>query len=112
MQKNDELVKKLRLAYKGRLPEKIKAVESQWEALRTVWNNEKLKAFHKLIHKFYGTSGSYGYPEVSELLEMLDAQLRELYFEKPSTEQENNIEKNIQEIRHMVAKIIRSGPDD
>lgn len=110
MQNDDDLLQ-LRLAYKEKLPEKLKAIEVQWKELQSIWSKEKLNDLYKLVHKFHGSAGSYGYVDMAKILNVLEMQLHELNLNsvaKPTQEQENNIEKTVIEMKTIILNMLQS----
>jgi chemotaxis protein histidine kinase CheA len=107
---DDDLIKTLRAAYKEKLPEKIASLNAEWDDLLKKWDNEKIDSFYKLVHKLSGSSGSYGYPEISEATRELEIYLKELIHNKISiTDKEmREIEIKLESIKTVINKIISS----
>jgi HPt (histidine-containing phosphotransfer) domain-containing protein len=106
--KDDELIRSLRAMYKAKLPEKMAEIEAEWKALSSTWENEKFKKFLHRIHKFCGSSGSYGYPEISAATRELEVYIKELLPANRSLleHETNRLQELIQAIKALVEATI------
>ena len=50
----------------------MKDIEHNETLHNTDWDDERCKIFYKMIHQFNGTAGSYGYPEISQIVAKLE----------------------------------------
>lgn len=108
LMQDDEFMQTLRQLYAGKLPEKLHEINSQWEMVLAAQDNEKLKILHNTIHKFCGSSGSYGYPEISQVTRGLEMYLKTLIQQdKPlSVAEKAEIQELLQKIQTVVESII------
>lgn len=111
---NDELINTLRANYKKKLPDKMKTIKLQWDELQKEWGNEKIESLFKSIHMLNGSSGSYGYPEISEVAKELEIYLKEL-FQHHQSFSENHIREiqvKLEKINIVINKILLSTQDE
>lgn len=111
MNESEDLLKSLRLMYREKLQTKINDIESQFDNLHNMtWNDEKCKDFYKMVHQFNGSSGSYGYPEISEVVAKLETYIKPFIgmVDSISTEQEKEIKEKIQDIKYAVELVLAS----
>lgn len=66
----------LYVAYTRNLPDKINMLEKQWQELSQQWSHEKLIEFHRAVHSLCGSSGTYGYKELSHTARELEVYLK------------------------------------
>ena len=108
---SDEITKTLRLAYRDKLLIKINEAIKQWDNLVGVtWQDEQCKAFYKMIHQFNGSSGSYGYLDVSNELSSLEMHVKALMDQdgKISAEEHMKIKNKLDEINNLIKAILAS----
>ncbi len=59
-------LEKLKQRYTRDLPEKVTRIESAITALLTTpWDEMSCSSAHRLVHSLTGSSGTYGFPEIS-----------------------------------------------
>ena len=75
-------LEKLKSEYKAQLPEKIAAIQSDWQLLNTNWQNERMVQLHRNVHSLIGTSGTFGFNDVSKTARTLEEQLKPLLTHK------------------------------
>ncbi len=76
----EERFKRLKLQYAEQVPEKISAIVEDWQNTKETGDQETLKRLHRNVHSLVGTSGTFGFSDLS-------LQARELEIElKPFTE--------------------------
>src|SRR3982750_724421 len=64
--------------YSKNLPKKIQAIETQWQNLLQHWSMERFKDFHREVHSLCGSSGTYGYMELSKAAREMEIYLKSL----------------------------------
>lgn len=72
----EDHLKKLKSQYAQQLPQKISALIPEWESLQQEWTKEKATLFHRNIHSLIGTSGTFGFIELSKKARELETQLK------------------------------------
>jgi diguanylate cyclase (GGDEF)-like protein len=99
-------LKALYVSYSQNLPGKITAIENQWQALQTNWNEDALHDFHREIHSLCGSAAIYGYEKVSLAARELEVYLRTMDEDKmPLTpEAEKEITTAIPKLRAAIAE--------
>ncbi|HOY21612.1 MAG TPA: diguanylate cyclase [Cellvibrio sp.] len=75
-------LEKLKSEYKAQLPEKIAAIKSDWQLLNSTWQNERIVQLHRNVHSLIGTSGTFGFNDVSKTARTLEEQLKPLLTHK------------------------------
>jgi diguanylate cyclase (GGDEF)-like protein len=75
-------LEKLKSEYKAQLPERISAIKSDWQLLNTTWQNERIVQLHRNVHSLIGTSGTFGFNDVSKMARTLEEQLKPLLTHK------------------------------
>ena len=63
---------KLKGDYKTQLPEKIGAIASEWRALLVNWQPEHMVKIHRNVHSLIGTSGTFGFGDISKTARALE----------------------------------------
>ncbi|MGI9590974.1 MAG: Hpt domain-containing protein [Myxococcota bacterium] len=69
---------RLRAVYQRQLPEKLAGLESQLRAARAAGDRESLVVARREAHSLKGSSGSYGFSEVSRELQVIEDTLEDL----------------------------------
>ncbi len=70
-------LKDLLIQYQKNLPDKIVSFEQQWQELQQQWDPEKMETLHRDIHSLCGSSGTYGYVELSKIARQAEIYLKE-----------------------------------
>lgn len=65
-------LEKLKGEYKAQLPEKIGAIASEWQALLVNWQPEHMVKVHRNVHSLIGTSGTFGFGDISKTARTLE----------------------------------------
>ncbi|RYY74081.1 MAG: diguanylate cyclase [Gammaproteobacteria bacterium] len=65
-------LEKLKGEYKVQLPQKIGAIASEWQSLLTNWQAEQLVRLHRNVHSLIGTSGTFGFSDISKTARKLE----------------------------------------
>ncbi|MET0355145.1 MAG: diguanylate cyclase [Cellvibrio sp.] len=65
-------LEKLKGEYKAQLPEKIGAIASEWQALLVNWQPENMIKVHRNVHSLIGTSGTFGFGDISKTARTLE----------------------------------------
>ncbi|TAK74676.1 MAG: diguanylate cyclase, partial [Gammaproteobacteria bacterium] len=83
--------------YTKNLPVKIKKLQDSWNDIRQYpyWNEEKLKEFHREVHTLCGSSGTYGYKDLSQSARELEVYLR-ILIEKNSRDLKQDQKEEIE----------------
>ena len=69
-------LQKLIEMYRDGLGDKQTDIDAAWaRASDAGWQGESLKALYDLVHKLAGSSGSYGFRDLSEVARVLDRRL-------------------------------------
>lgn len=63
-------------AYSKALPKKLMSIETLWQDQLQNWDLERLHDFHREVHSLSGSSGTYGYLELSQKARELEIQLK------------------------------------
>lgn len=71
-------LEKLKSEYKAQLPAKIAAIKSDWESLNNTWQGELMVQLHRNVHSLIGTSGTFGFNDISKTARTLEEQLKPL----------------------------------
>lgn len=74
----EEHLKKLKNEYAQQLPQKITALIADWQSLQQQWTTEKAINLHRNIHSLIGSSGTFGFIELSKKARELEVQLKEM----------------------------------
>lgn len=104
----DNIEQKLQLlsqAYAKSLPLKIEEMQKSWEKYLSQPNAEQLKSLHILAHNLHGSSGSYGYSQLSQMTAQL-----ENYFDKLLVYYDAEIIKHIQTLLQYCYAASRATP--
>lgn len=80
-------LEKLKGDYKAQLPQKIEAVVSDWASLCQTWNADSMVILHRNVHSLIGTSGTFGFNDISKAARALEV------FLKPLLEKKDQIQK-------------------
>ena len=78
-------LEKLKGEYKIQLPQKIGAIASDWQSLVVKWEPENIIKLHRNIHSLIGTSGTFGFGDISKTARKLE----ELFKDLPGQKDEN-----------------------
>ncbi len=62
----EEHLKKLKSDYAKQLPGKMDALILEWKSLQEEWTQDKITIFHRNVHSLIGTSGTFGFIELSK----------------------------------------------
>lgn len=74
----EEHLKKLKHDYAQQLPQKIDALMADWKSLQQQWTTEKIITLHRNIHSLIGSSGTFGFIELSKKARKLEILLKEM----------------------------------
>jgi diguanylate cyclase (GGDEF)-like protein len=75
-------LEKLKSEYKAQLPAKIAAIESDWQLLNNRWKGDVTVQLHRNVHSLIGTSGTFGFNDISKTARTLEEQLKPLLSQK------------------------------
>lgn len=75
-------LEKLKGEYKSQLPEKINQIAKDWHALNASWQHELMITLHRNVHTLIGTSGTFGFNNISKTARELEEHLKPLLTEK------------------------------
>jgi len=71
-------LEKLKGEYKAQLPQKISAIASEWQSLIVKWQPENIVKLHRNVHSLIGTSGTFGFGDISKTARKLEELLKTL----------------------------------
>lgn len=74
-------LEKLKGEYKSQLPSKLDAVTTAWESLLKQWDGEAIVVLHRNVHSLVGTSGTFGFTDISKAARTLESLLKPLISE-------------------------------
>jgi HPt (histidine-containing phosphotransfer) domain-containing protein len=87
-------------SYQQRLPAKIAAIEQQWQTLqRSPWQAEPWEDFHRQVHSLCGSTGLYGFIELSQALRILEVKLKTYQHQAPNVDELAEIPSLLQYIK-------------
>ena len=75
-------LEKLKGEYKIQLPQKIGAIASDWQSLVVKWEPENIIKLHRNIHSLIGTSGTFGFGDISKTARKLEELFKDLLGQK------------------------------
>lgn len=78
------------IKYKKKLPGKLNRIQEQWQELLDHWDLEKVTRLHRDIHSLCGSSGTYGYTELSKLAREAEVLLKNLLNGHKASDLEKN----------------------
>lgn len=78
-------LEKLKAEYKSQLPSKLEAITSAWQALCNQWQTETIVILHRNVHSLIGTSGTFGFIDISKSARALETKLKPLLEEKDTS---------------------------
>lgn len=102
---NDKISAKLealKKVFAESLPDKIKDIEQVWSKLSLDFSKQLFYEFHRLVHSLVGSSGTYGFPALSQACRDLDIYLQQL----TDYNELSAIQKS--EIAHLIERIKES----
>lgn len=71
-------LEKLKSEYKTQLPAKIEAIKSDWKLLGNQWQPEVMITLHRNVHSLIGTSGTFGFTDISKTARTLENLIKPL----------------------------------
>jgi len=89
-------LEKLKGEYKTQLPTKLETIASDWLLLTQHWQTDVMVRLHRNVHSLIGTSGTFGFTDLSKIARILEEHL------KPLLEEEN---ENYKPDANMVSSI-------
>lgn len=78
-------LEKLKGEYKAQLPDKIATIAKDWEILSSSWQPELMVTLHRNIHSLIGTSGTFGFNDISKTARELEDRIKPLLAQKDET---------------------------
>lgn len=75
-------LEKLKSEYKLQLPAKILAIKSDWQLLNNTWQSELMVQLHRNVHSLIGTSGTFGFTDISKTARTLEELFKPLLIQK------------------------------
>jgi diguanylate cyclase (GGDEF)-like protein len=75
-------LEKLKAEYKSQLPSKIATIIDDWKKLYEAWQPELMVVLHRNVHSLIGTSGTFGFSDISKTARTLEEQLKPLLSNK------------------------------
>ena len=72
----NQVMAHLRQEFVGQIPEKIQQIETLWQSFcQNPSDRETVRTLYGLVHKLYGSSGTWGLTEMSDLLQPFEGLL-------------------------------------
>jgi diguanylate cyclase (GGDEF)-like protein len=68
----------LKAEYSAQLPGKIADIASEWKLLQSAWQVERTVKLHRNVHSLIGTSGTFGFTDISKAARSLESLLTPL----------------------------------
>jgi DNA-binding response OmpR family regulator/HPt (histidine-containing phosphotransfer) domain-containing protein len=68
----------LKAEYSAQLPGKISDIISEWKLLHSAWQVERMVKLHRNVHSLIGTSGTFGFTDISKAARSLESLLTPL----------------------------------
>jgi diguanylate cyclase (GGDEF)-like protein len=88
--------------YRKNLPEKIYHIELLWNEVQHDWHLNRFHDFYREIHSLCGSSGTYGYPDLSHAARQLELLLKNLLNKnKPSLQDQETITLYLNRLKTM-----------
>lgn len=78
-------LEKLKGEYKTQLPDKIDVIAKDWKILSNGWQPELMVTLHRNVHSLIGTSGTFGFNDISKTARELEDWLKPLLVQKDET---------------------------
>jgi diguanylate cyclase (GGDEF)-like protein len=72
----EQKLAKLKADYAAQLPNKLTEVANGWNELNKTWSEETLIVLHRNVHSLIGTSGTFGFTELSQAARDLETTLK------------------------------------
>ncbi len=72
----EENLKRLKEQYANQLPEKIKAIQDDWQQVKITWAQDTITQLHRNVHSLIGTSGTFGFSALSTQARELETALK------------------------------------
>ena len=99
---------KLKDVFLAQLPEKIESLQSHWNALTEHgWSHDSINAFHLIVHSLIGTSGTFGFTEISNLARELEVLVKAISQQGTAPSKED-IEKTKQAFVTLCSEMLAS----
>jgi len=81
---------KLKNVFVSQLPEKIESLQNHWDSLaEQKWSTDAIQAFHLIVHSLIGTSGTFGFTELSNKARELETLVKTLLASQQTPSQED-----------------------
>ncbi|MBL7478439.1 diguanylate cyclase [Legionella bononiensis] len=74
--------------YSKNLPEKIHRIEMLWKEQQHHWNVDHFQDFHREVHSLCGSSGTYGYMELSKAARQMEVFLKNILTQGQLTQED------------------------
>lgn len=100
----EENLKRLKEQYQNQLPEKIKAIVTDWKVIKTTWDQEILTRLHRNVHSLIGTSGTFGFTALSTQARELETSLKPFTQASPESA---NLPQIYQQIESKLRKLLQ-----
>jgi len=101
-------LEKLRAEYQTQLPFKLAALDKDWLALLQQWRPEILVQLHRNVHSLIGTSGTFGFTDISKVARTLETLLKPLLVEndpdfKPDAQIDQSVQSSIAALNTLIS---------
>ena len=81
---------KLKSVFVNQLPEKIESLQTHWDSIiKHHWSKDATQAFHLIVHSLIGTSGTFGFTELSNKARQLETQIKTIIASQQTPTQED-----------------------
>lgn len=105
----DEKLTKIKQDFKKKLPEKLVDIESRWQLLSQSFDSERLADFHLKVHSLCGSSGTFGYMELSQASRNLESYLKKLLAsDEIDAKQKNEISELFNQLKMVLNQTFHS----
>lgn len=100
---------KLKVEYASQLPQKLEAIANDWKSLQAQWNPETITLLHRNVHSLIGTSGTFGFTDLSKSARELETTLKPLIENKdPDFITDATLTANVQKGLHELFSILNT----
>lgn len=102
-------LEKLKSEYKTQLPKKISVIKHDWQELNNTWRGEAIVQLHRNVHSLIGTSGTFGFNDISKTARTLEEQLKPLLDKKNENYRiDSELNDSVMAIINAIAALISS----
>lgn len=104
-------LEKLKCEYRIQLPSKIEAIATDWQLLGEQWQAAVIVVLHRNVHSLIGTSGTFGFIDISKTARTLEALVKPLLDQKneqykPDTDLNNSVDALVKTLFSLISSDI------